>query len=1071
MSRPARARWVLGSWAMGLALVLSPALWRAQPSPGPPPERAQRILEASGIKGGLVVHLGCGDGKLTAALCANDSYLVHGLDVDAKNVAKAREHIRSRGLHGKVSVQRWRERRLPYADNLVNLLVSEARTKVPMDEVMRVLVPDGVAYISKGRKWTKTVKPRPKEIDEWTHYLHDGSGNAVGHDSVVGPPGHLQWVTGPVWSRHHDTVPSVSAMVSSHGRLFCISDEAPPGIDESLPDKWFLVARDAFNGVLLWKRPMPEWGWNQWSATWHGRFNQPTQLTKRLVAVGDTVYVTLGFHAPLTALDAATGEVLRTYEGTERTDEILCHQGLLILATNHEARAPDRENRTPVRKSVCVVEADTGKTLWRKGDYRGLHSKADSVEPFGRLEMVVGDGRIFLADQDAIIGLDLKSGDEHWRVPRPAVPEYVALFSMRMNDLCVLVYHDGVLLFAQPEMAVRDPWHSIPGTLYALSAKTGKPLWKHRYGGWAHFYQPDVFVIGGLVWIHEHADAQEGQGKELKKHQLIPSQDELDYAVLGLDPTTGEVKRRFATRETFNVGHHHRCYRNKATERFLLTSRRGVEFLDLETGENQLHHWARGGCLFGIVPCNGLLYLTPHPCECYIATKLNGFFALAPRMPGGSAAQREPRSGRPERGPAYGASLDRAAASGPDDWPTYRHDPRRSGSTTSALPADLRVLWQARIGGRLSPVATADGKLFVASIDEHRVVALDASRGRPVWSFTAGGRVDTPPTIHRGLALLGSADGWVYCLRASDGQLVWRRQAAPTQRLVGAFGQLESAWPVHGSILVKDDVAYLAAGRSSYLDGGIYVHALDPRTGEILGQQVIYSPDPNTGKMPPGDHRTIPGALADILVTDGSSVYMRQMKVLDGNEKAKPHVFSTAGFLDDTWFNRTRWAVGAVAHAQLLVFDSTSAYGVKAYPGIRRQNVFHPGGEGYVLFAGDLKETPPRKPPSGQKPAATRQAFKPRWQVRVPVRITAMALADRTLFVAGAPDVVDPTDPLGAFEGRKGGLLWTVSAADGKKLAEYELESPPVFDGMAAANGRLYISTRDGALLCLGKNE
>ena len=50
------------------------------------------------------VHVGCGDGKLTAALRAGDGFLVHGLDTDVKNVAKAREHIRSRGLCGKVSV-------------------------------------------------------------------------------------------------------------------------------------------------------------------------------------------------------------------------------------------------------------------------------------------------------------------------------------------------------------------------------------------------------------------------------------------------------------------------------------------------------------------------------------------------------------------------------------------------------------------------------------------------------------------------------------------------------------------------------------------------------------------------------------------------------------------------------------------------------------------------------------------------------------------------------------------------------------------------------------------------------
>jgi hypothetical protein len=77
-----------------------------------------------------------------------------------------------------------------------------------------------------------------------------------------------------------------------------------------------------------------------------------------------------------------------------------------------------------------------------------------------------------------------------------------------------------------------------------------------------------------------------------------------------------------------------------------------------------------------------------------------------------------------------------------------------------------------------------------------------------------------------------------------------------------------------------------------------------------------------------------------------------------------------------------------------------------------------------------------------------------------------MVKAGEILFVAGPPDVLDPEDPMAAFEGRKGGLLWAVSGGDGSKLAECLLESPPVFDGMIAAGRRLYISSEDGALAC-----
>ncbi len=1059
MSKSNRAT-VVGVAVCVIALAGLLASWAA-PRARSAEELARQILRDTGVRGGLVVHLPCGDGRLTAALCASESFLVHGLDPSAENVRRAREYIRSRGLYGRVSAATLRGRKLPYAENMVNLLVAEDLGRVSMTEVMRVLRPGGVAYVRKGRGWRKVQKPWPEDIDQWTHWLHGPDGNAVGNDRVVGPPRRLQWTAGPLWSRHHDTVPSTSAMVSANGRVFYISDEAPAGIDGRLPDKWYLVARDAFNGTLLWKRPMGEWGWRAWSAKWLGRFNQPTHLPKRLVAVGDTVYVTLAFNAPLSALDAATGKTLRVYRETEYTDEILYDDGLLILGINETAQKPSTPDAPPVKKSVCVLDARSGRILWRRSGFVGVHSKADSVRPFGRLELTVGDGQVFLVDQNELVSLDLRTGKELWRIARPPAEEFVALFGMEMHDLCVLVYHDGVLLFAQPEMEIRDPWHTIPGTLYAFSGKTGELLWKHRYGGWAHFGQPDVFVIGGLVWVHEHLPVKEGTPKN--KH-FIANKDKLQYSLLGLDLRTGQLKRKILTRKIFYVGHHHRCYRNKSTVRYILSSRRGVEFVDLKTGRNYLNHWTRGGCLFGVVPCNGLLYVTPHPCSCYIATKLNGFFALAPELRAGEQLRPLSVQKRLERGPAYGKPLGPAAA--PEDWPTYRHDELRSGTTASVAPTSPRVLWQKKIGPKLSAPTIAAGKVFLAAIDEHRVLALDADSGSLVWEFIAGGRVDSPPTYFRGLVLFGSADGWVYCLRAEDGALVWRRLCAPVERLVGAYGQLESAWPVHGSVLVRDGIAYVAAGRSSYLDGGIYLCMLDPATGKMLREQVVYSPDPRTGEMPPGDAFSLPGALCDILVSDGRDVYMRQMKVLDSGQGGAPHLISTAGLLDPSWFNRTQWAVGAVSRAQLLVFDENNAYGVQAYGSISRQRFFFPGKKGYVIFSGPWKKAA-RKAPG--KSANVRNALRAGWQIYAPVRGVAMALAGQVLFVAGPPDVVDPADPLGAFEGRKGGLLWALAARDGKKLAELRLDSPPTFDGLAVARGRLYLTTLDGHLVCLGQ--
>ena len=75
--------------------------------------QANQILEATGVKGGLVVLLGCGDGRLAAGLQAGEGFLVQALDADAASVEAARRHHHSRGLYGAVTAARFDGRRLP----------------------------------------------------------------------------------------------------------------------------------------------------------------------------------------------------------------------------------------------------------------------------------------------------------------------------------------------------------------------------------------------------------------------------------------------------------------------------------------------------------------------------------------------------------------------------------------------------------------------------------------------------------------------------------------------------------------------------------------------------------------------------------------------------------------------------------------------------------------------------------------------------------------------------------------------------------------------------------------------
>jgi hypothetical protein len=199
-----------------------------------------------------------------------------------------------------------------------------------------------------------------------------------------------------------------------------------------------------------------------------------------------------------------------------------------------------------------------------------------------------------------------------------------------------------------------------------------------------------------------------------------------------------------------------------------------------------------------------------------------------------------------------------------------------------------------------------------------------------------------------------------------------------------------------------------------------------------------------------------------------------------GDRKTGAHLATTSGFLDDTWFNRTFWMYSDVwpgwyhAHrgakcGQLLVVGPQRTYALQAYPTRNRQSpLFKPHDKGYLLLA-DANDTEP------VLDEATRGATKgmgytrlkpPVWFDWAPVRIRGMVLASECLFTAGVPDVIDAADPMASFEGRKGAVLRAYAADDGKVLAGRQLDAPPVFDGMAAADGKLYLSATDGSIIC-----
>lgn len=855
---------------------------------------ASDILSQSGVKGGIVVHVGCGDGSLTQKLRADERYQVQGLTKDADSVLAMRDAIYKAGVSGAVAVESWDGKHLPYIENYVNLLVVEDAASVSKEEIDRVLTPLGVAMVRKDGGWEKIVKPWPEKMDEWTHYAYDSKGNPTSKDYLVGPPTRMQWVGNPRWSRHHDRMSSVSAKVSSGGRIYYIIDEGSR-ITILTPPKWMLVARDAFNGTVLWKKPIPEWSTHLWPLK-----SGPTQLTRRLVSIGDKVYVTLGITAPVTCLDGATGEVIREYPETKGTEEVLYRNGNLYALVNKEAwrlneeyavKAQSDQKRVETEfnwdgkpRHLMALNADSGKLLWEK---------EDRIAP---VTMALDDKRIVYYNGDGIACRDVNTGEVKFTTdPTKRREHYEFNFAPR-----IVLYNDVVI------------YAGGTGEMNGTNADTGKPLWTapHEKSGYRSL--EDVIVAQGLVW--NSGNLQGNQSGEYR----------------GFDPITGEKKKSFfpdVPEGTYWF--HHRCYMGKATEKYIMPSRTGIEYVDIEKEHWDLNHWVRGACLYGVMPCNGLTYAGPHNCACYPEAKLDGMSVMASENQYPVPAH-TPDSERLVKGPAYSEAITETAAD-VGDWPTYRADNARSGSGKSDLKKDLGMAWEVQLTPPLSTTTTAAGLTFVSEVDKHTLHAFDAATGKPAWRFTAGGRVDSPPTYWNGRVLFGGKDGYVYCLRATDGALVWKFQAAPSNLRHSAWEMMESVWPVHGSVLVENGLVACVAGRSCFLDGGLWFYRLDAKTGEMKAKKNYDDRDPETGGDLNDRHKTLqmPVALNDILSSDGKWTYLRTQKIIEDGTRVEigpvsgdfakqggahkgegAHLFAPMGFLDDSNFHRSYWVYG-----------------------------------------------------------------------------------------------------------------------------------------------------------------
>lgn len=227
------------------------------------------------------------------------------------------------------------------------------------------------------------------------------------------------------------------------------------------------------------------------------------------------------------------------------------------------------------------------------------------------------------------------------------------------------------------------------------------------------------------------------------------------------------------------------------------------------------------------------------------------------------------------------------------DWPMWRYDSNRSAYTPEQLADKLYLQWQVKYSPR-NPVwedplnrnlmqfdrifepVVADNKIFIGFNDQDKVVALDINSGVELWHYYADGPVRLPLAINKGKIYFTGDDGYCYCLKTSDGTLIWKRLLAPAKNKLLGNSRLISMWPARGGIVIKDDILYTAASIFPLM--GTFIYAIDAASGNIIwknegtGSNYIRQPhrSPAFADVAPQGAFTISGN--KLLVAGGRSV-------------------------------------------------------------------------------------------------------------------------------------------------------------------------------------------------------
>ena len=624
-----------------------------------------------------------------------------------------------------------------------------------------------------------------------------------------------------------------------------------------------------------------------------------------------------------------------------------------------------------------AVDKETGKVRWTR---RAATQSAGTA------------GKVFVCDGQNVEAVNLADGKTIWKV---APAELLVPKS---------AYRIAIFVKADTVYIERDSVTEPKSVLNALDLATGALRWSRPHdSGTVLPYADAVYLISGV-------NIKGNPGPKWAEWDIKTGKE-----TRALEPTT------------FTGG---RCWSPTATEHFITGLEESIYFDRRTFTSTVTGRGVRSSCKIGSIFAYGLMYDLPHTCNC--GTVLRGVSAVS----GGSNIPKG------EVSPAL-ISISAAPAPvavNPGDWSVYRGNPARGASLPVELPAELKPAWSVAIGAAAPTQATgAAGRVYVANPDAHQVVALELSTGKKLWTFVAEGRVPLPPTLYKGLCLVADHAGWVYGLDASTGKPVWQFQAAPEQKYMCAYNQLESSWPVKSGVLVVADTACFSAGRTGISDGGITVFGVDPATGQQRWKKNFTRLMPN-----------------DMLVSNGTDLFLERthLNPIDGSESK----------LQKGYADFVLQSNGYEQGAGNSLLDLLSS----ADPGqtwLRKSNPGHPRGAGQtVAFDKDRTVFTARvalPPKFALTEAQVRGAGASTWTNSTAAQqMLGMVLAGPRVYCAGIPQYRDSDDKP---------ALWILNSVDGKELQRLPLASAPIIDGVSAVGDHVLVATTDGHLVCFEK--